>query len=126
MVEFAAAHRQSVTTLLSTTAATILGPAPPQMSYEITEVVVTPFGTVGGPTINGRLMQFATLQTFSQFGTLLGTVVEPFSVTPGLSFIDGPGESVVAYVSPGCNLYGIVDSGSVLCKVVFRPIIRRG
>ncbi len=127
MAEFGFAHRQSVTTLVGTSSATILGPAPPQQSYEITEVTVTPFGTVGGPTINGRLMQFGTLSGYSQFGTVAGTVVEGFSVSPGTTFVDGDGgNSPVAYVSPGCNLYGQVDSGSVLVKVLFRPQYRRG
>lgn len=129
MVEFngaAVLHRQSVTTLVGTQNGTILGPAPPQMMYEITEVVAAGFGTVGGPVVNGRLMSFATLQGYSQYGTLLGTIVEPFSVAPGSAFIDGPSEFPVAYVYPGGNLYGVVDSGSVQVKVVWRPINARG
>ncbi|MBF6555572.1 MAG: hypothetical protein IVW52_05270 [Acidimicrobiales bacterium] len=125
-MEFAYAHRQSVTTLIGTSSATILGAPPPQQSYEITEVVVAGFGTVGGPVVNGRLMQFATIQGFSPFGTVLGTVVEPFSVTPGDSFIDGNGDAPIAYVDPGNLLYGQVDSGSVLAKIVYRALYQRG
>lgn len=125
MAEFPFSHRQSVTTLLGTANATILGPAPPQQSYEITEVAVT---SLGGGTVTGRLLQFGTLSGYSQFGTVAGTVVEPFQVNPGAGgqFVDGNGSAPIAYVSPGCNLYGQVDSGSVLCKVTFRPVYRRG
>lgn len=124
---FEYAHRQSLTTSFGTVVATILGPAPPQMMYEITEVVVT------GPTnteITGRLMQFATLPGYSQYGTVLGTIVEPFHVGPsggnGGCFLDGNGSAPVAYVDPGCLLYGVVDSGSVSVKIVYRPINARG
>jgi hypothetical protein len=119
-------HRASVTTLVGTQSATILGPVPPQMSYEITDIVVTPYGTVGGPTVTGRLMQFATLQGYSQYGTVAGTIVEPFAAAPGSAFKDGDGFAPVAYVDPGNILYGQTDSGSVLAKVVYRPINRRG
>ncbi len=128
MAEFAFAHRQSITTLVGTSTATILGPAPPQQSYELAQVVVTPFGTVGGPITTGRLLQFATISGYSQFGTTIGTVVEPFQAAPGPAgqFVDGDGSAPIGYVSPGCNLTAVVDSGSVLVKVVFRPIYRRG
>jgi|GEM_PF-1658033 hypothetical protein len=124
--EFQYEHRESLTTLIGTQSATIIGPSPPQQSYEITEVVVTPYGTVGGAAITGRLMQFATLQGYSQYGTLAGTIVEPFAVSPGSAFRDGDGRAAVAYVDPGNILYGQVDSGSVLAKIVYRPINRRG
>ena len=127
MVEFAYAHRQSVTTLIGTSAATILGATPPQQAIEITEVVVTVLGgTVGGPTVAGRLMQAATIGGFSQYGSLLGTIVEPFAASPGEAFVDGNGDAPIAYVSPGNLLYGVVDSGSVSAKIVFRPIYKRG
>jgi hypothetical protein len=122
-------HRQSLSVLVGTEVATILGPAPPQQNYEITEVVVTPFGTVGGPVVNGRLMQFATLQGYSQYGTLSGTIVEAFSVEPGVPFRDGDGQAPIAYVNPGNLLYGYVDgsaAGSVTVKIVYRPIPERG
>jgi hypothetical protein len=126
---FAREHRQSLTTLLGTQTGTILGPVPPQQNYEIVEVVVTPYGTVGGPTVTGRLMQFATISGYSQYGTTLGTVVEPFAAAPGSAFVDGNGDAPIAYVNPGNLLLGIVDgaaAGSVLCKVVYRPINKRG
>ncbi len=125
MVEFdgfATTHRQSVTTLVGTLNATILGPAPPQMMYEITEVVAVGFGG----TVSGRLMSFATLQGYSQYGTQAGTIVEPFSAAPGEAFIDGGNDIPIAYVYPGGNLYGVVDSGSVQVKVVWRPLMARG
>jgi hypothetical protein len=123
-------HRQSLTTLIGTQAGTILGPVPPQMSYEITEVVVTSYGG----TLSGRLSQFATLQGYSQYGTTVGTVVEPFQVSPGPAgqFIDGNGAAAIAIVDPGNILFGYVDApsgtiaGSVQVKVVYRPIYQRG
>lgn len=121
------AHRISVVQMIGTENGTILGPSPPQMSREITEVTAAGFGTTGGPAITGRLMQFATIQGYSQYGTVLGTVVEPFSVLPGETFMDGSGGDVpIAYNDPGCNLYGVADSGSVLVKVVYRPVYARG
>jgi len=124
---FAREHRESVTTLIGTQSGTILGPVPPQQSYEITEVVVTPLGgTVGGPTISGRLMQFATLSGYTQYGTVSGTIVEPFECQPGSAFRDGNGDAPIAYVDPGNILYGQVDSGSVSAKIVYRPINKRG
>ncbi|MGH8980840.1 MAG: hypothetical protein ACRDWE_07465 [Acidimicrobiales bacterium] len=123
MAEFAFVHKQSVTTLVGTAAATILPAAPPQQSYELDQVVAVAFDAA---TVTGRLMQFATVQGYSQYGTVLGTVVEPFQAAPGESFIDGNGDSPVAYVSPGNLLYAVADSGSVLVKVVYRPIYRRG
>jgi len=116
-------HHYSVTTVIGTQNGTILGPVPPQYSEEITEVVVAAWG--GSAT--GRLMQFATLQGYSGGGTTSGTIVEPFAVSPQSSgFIDGNGAAPIAYVSPGNILYGVVDYGSVLVKVVHRPIYRRG
>lgn len=126
MPEFAYDHRQSVTTVVGPVSATILGPAPPQQSYEIVEVAVVPFGTVGGAVVVGALMQFATLQGYSPFGTILGTVVEPFSASPGVPFIDGNGRAPIAYVDPGNLLYGQTLAGSCEVKVVFRPQYQRG
>ncbi|MFZ2058374.1 MAG: hypothetical protein WAV54_13280 [Acidimicrobiales bacterium] len=127
MPEFPYEHRESVTTVLSTTAATILPATPPQQAIEIVEVVVTVLGgTVGGPTVGGRLMQFATLQGYTGGGTTAGTIVEPFDAAPGFPFRDGDGKAPIAYVSPGNLLYGVVDSGSVTCKLVYRPIYKRG
>lgn len=119
---FAYAHRESVTRVIGTESGTILAAAPPQMSYELTEVVVTGYG---GGTASGRLMQFATLQGYSQYGTTQGTVVEPFQLN-GEAFVDGNGDAPVAYVDPGNLLYGQADYGSVLVKVVYRPISKRG
>lgn len=119
---FALDHRMSLTTVIGTAAATILGPAPPNMMYEIVEVEAVGFGA----TVSGRLMQFATLQGYSQYGTILGTIVEPFSAAPGSAFIDGNGKAAIAYVNPGNLLYGVVDAGSVQVKVVYRAINARG
>lgn len=120
------AHRSSLSVLVGASTATILPAPPPQMSYEITEIVASAYGSVGGPTVSGRLMQFATIQGYSQYGTTQGTVVEPFSAAPGYPFIDGGGDAPIAYVDPGNLLTGIADSGSVTVKIVYRPIYRRG
>lgn len=126
--DFGLEHRVSVAAVLGTVNGTIIGPVPPQMSYEITQVVVASFG---GATLQGRLMQFATLQGYSQYGTTQGTIVEPFQVGAA-AFIDGSGRAPIAYVEPGNYLYGVVDApsgtinGSVTVKIVFRPIYQRG
>lgn len=121
--DFSKEHRQSLVTLIGTQSATILGPVPPQMVYEITEVVIT--GYAGG-TVTGRLMQYATIAGYSQYGTVLGTIVEPFQVTLQEPFLDGNGRAPIAYVNPGNILYGQTDYGSCLAKVVYRPINQRG
>ena len=126
MVEFQGfpyEHRVAKVMLIGTESATLVAAVPPQMSLEITEVVVTGYG---GGTATGRLMQFATIQGYSGAGTTSGTVVEPFQVTADQPFIDGNGGAPIAYVSPGNLLYGQVDYGSVLAKIVYRPIYRRG
>lgn len=120
--DFPYRRRSSITTIIGTQSGTILGPVPPQYSEEITEVVVTAYG---GGTVSGRLMQFATLQGYTNQGTVAGTIVEPFQVTAYGPFIDGNGAAPVAYVDPGCLLYGQTDYGSALVKVVHRPIYRR-
>ena len=127
MAEFSAEqfpyeHRKSVTTVLGTSVATILPACPPQQNYEIVQVTAVGFGG----SVSGRLMQFATLQGYTAAGTLAGTIVEAFAAAPGTPFIDGDGKAPIAYVSSGCLLYGVADSGSVQVKVVYRPIYKRG
>lgn len=120
--DFGYEHRQSVSVLIGTQAGTILGPVPPQQYFEITDVVVTAHQA----TVSGRLLQQATLQGYSQYGTTAGTIVEPFQVTPYAPFVDGDGSAPVAYVNPGNILYGETDYGSCTVKLVYRPINARG
>jgi hypothetical protein len=124
MTEFLAQERQIASFTIAPGAnATILPSAPPQESYEITEVVIA---NSSGATITGNLLQFATLQGFSQQGTTQGTIVEPFTIPPGQTFIDGTGEAMVTRVSSGNLLYGQVAGGTVNGRVTYRPRAQRG
>jgi hypothetical protein len=125
MVEFGFKYedRQSVSLVVGTVNGTLLGPAPPQMSYEIVAITAVAYA---GATLSGRLLQFATLQGYSAYGTTQGTIVESFAAVPGAGWIDGDGSAACAYVSPGNNLQAVVDAGSAVVKVVYRPTYKRG
>lgn len=124
MTEFLSQERQIASfTIAPGVNSTILPSAPPQESYEITEVVIA---NSSGATVSGNLLQFATLQGFSQQGTTQGTIVEPFTISPGRNFIDGVGDAMVTRVSSGNLLYGQVTGGTVSGRITYRPRAQRG
>ena len=115
-----------ISAVVGTQVATMYGPVPPQYSLEI---LAETFANPGSLAVSAQLLQFATLQGYTNMGTILGTIIEGVTVPGGNTVVVGTGRDVLSKVEPGCYLEGLVNvptTGSLVVKVAARLMPGRG
>lgn len=113
MTEFQS-EKQVLVTTLGTTAATLLGPVPPQMSLRIYSIR---YSNPSAAASTGYLQQSDVLPGYSNN---TGTQnIDAITLAAGATESDENGESVVTKVSAGNSLVGVVTAGSIIARITY-------
>lgn len=115
--------RQTVTTIIGTTLATILPAPPPQMSVEIyaTRYALGSgvVGTVTGYLINSPVTGLPS-GGYAPEGTIAGTI-DVITLNPGAPSFDGISPDIITRVPPGFTLAGqAFPSGSIIARITYQ------
>lgn len=112
MTEFQT-ERQVASAIVSTTAATLFGPVPPQMKANIYSLR---YANPTGGTVTVYLQQ---VQVIPGYTTEAATLLDSVTIPPGQTEYNDNSESVIINVSPGNSLTAYATSGSVFVRATY-------